>query len=79
MNHYHDTHIITNAERAERALRALESYNDEYDVIGNAIDFLADLQHYCAMACHFDANHRTFDDLLQMAGEHFAAEIGGAL
>src|ERR1039457_2388308 len=36
---------ITNADRAERARKALEVYNDEYDTTANAIDLLTDLQH----------------------------------
>lgn len=70
-----DTELITNAERADRAHRALQAYNDEYDVIANAVDLLADLQHYCHIAHAQDGNHRTFDDLLNTARGHFNAEL----
>jgi hypothetical protein len=60
---------ITNAERAERARKALEAYTDEFDSVANMIDFLTDLQHYCNIAHAADISHRTFDDLLETARE----------
>ena len=42
--------VITNAEPAERARKALEAYNDKCDAVTNIVDILADLQHYCNIA-----------------------------
>jgi hypothetical protein len=68
---------ITNAERAERARKALEAYNDEYDLTTNIVDLLADLQHYCPIAQARGIEHRTFDAILELARTHYAAEING--
>lgn len=68
---------ISNADRADRANNVLETYNDEFDPTSNAIDLLADLQHYCRIARATDINHRTFDELLEIARQHFTAEIEG--
>ena len=38
---------ITNADRAERLHRVLETYNDEWDTHANLIDLLADARHWC--------------------------------
>jgi hypothetical protein len=66
-----------NAERAIRAKKAIEAYNDQYDLAGNIVDLLADLQHYCRIACTYDKGHRRFGLLLEMATGHFNAEIDG--
>jgi hypothetical protein len=71
------TDRISNAERAERARKALANYNDEYDLIANCVDFLADLQHYHNHACAVANSHPTFEDVLETARQHFNAELAG--
>jgi hypothetical protein len=66
---------LANSRRAERARQVLAAYNDKYDIPGNIVDILADLQHYCHIAREID--RRSFDDALRIARMHFEAEIDG--
>jgi hypothetical protein len=67
----------SNAGRAARVRRTIEAYNHQYDMTGNVVDLLTDLQHYCNIAHAHDISHRTFDDLLETARSHFDAETNG--
>lgn len=59
---------IMNADRSARCLKALATYNDEYDVLSNLTDFLADAMHWCCF------NDHDFENLLSMARHHFLYE-----
>lgn len=65
---------FTNADRAQRAKEALLQYNLDNDAITNAVDFLADLQHFYHLAHAADATHPSFDDALESARFHFETE-----
>jgi hypothetical protein len=60
---------FTNADRAERCQAALESYNDEYDIIANLIDLLADARHWC------DRHEKSFAELDHTAYQHYLGEL----
>jgi len=60
---------ITNAERAKRCEAALECYNDEWDLLANLIDFLADARHWC------DREGKCYGDLDGLAHRHYLAEV----
>ena len=68
---------ITNASRAKRANAALKRYNGDNDPITNAVDLLADLQHFYHLAHKEDETHPTFDDALESSRGHFGAEREG--
>ena len=68
---------IPNAERANRARKAIAGYNDEYDLTANIVDLLTDLQHYCNITHAVEIRHPTFDELLETSRNHFRAEING--
>jgi hypothetical protein len=70
---------FTNADRAQRAERALKRYNGDNDAIANAVDFLTDLQHFYHTACMNDDVHPTFDEALESARRHFNEERRGEL
>ena len=59
---------ISNVGRADRCERALATYNDEYDVHSNLIDFLADARHWCD---RHGKSHAQFD---RVAYQHYLAE-----
>jgi hypothetical protein len=66
---------FTNADRAKRARAALKRYNGDNDAITNAVDLLADLQHFFYDLEHAkDIIHPTFDDAHESARRHFEAE-----
>lgn len=59
--------MLTNTDRADRALMALEGYDNgsnEEDVI----DLVTDLMHYC------DLEDVDFETIIEMARFHFEAE-----
>lgn len=68
---------FTNADRARRAEAALQGYNDDYDTVTNAVDFLTDLQHFYHLAHAKDDTHPTFEEALESARGHFEAERNG--
>jgi hypothetical protein len=68
---------FTNTDRAKRAKAALKRYNGDNDPITNAIDLLADLQHFYNLAHARDNTHPTFDEALETARGHFEAEQKG--
>jgi len=61
---------ITNADRAERVQRMLETYNDEWDVQANLVDLLADARHWC------DKHRVCYGDFDRIAHRHYLAELG---
>lgn len=66
MTHSHD---ITNADRAKHCEEVLARYNDEYDIVANLIDLLADARHWC------DRNSQCYGDLDRIAYHHYLVEL----
>jgi hypothetical protein len=68
---------FNNADRAKRAKAALKRYNGDNDAITNAVDFLADLQHFYHLEHAEDDTHPAFDEAFESARGHFEAEQKG--
>jgi hypothetical protein len=58
-----------NRDRAARCLRAIARYNTDSNPRTCLVDFLTDAMHWCRVREH------EFRDLLDLASEHFAAEV----